>query len=95
MPASTDPLDGLNKWLRPVDEELYLQTFNDHLARALQPPLDLSRPYLLQVARFDPSKVHARIINTLHTRIRSSTCTITSHARATTAASIFVASCSR
>jgi len=56
MPPSTDPLDGLNKVLRQADEELYLYTFNEHVARAMQPPLDLSRPYVLQIARFDPSK---------------------------------------
>lgn len=56
MPPSTDPLDGLNKVLRHSDEELYLHTFNEHVSRALQPPLDLTRPYLLQIARFDPSK---------------------------------------
>jgi alpha,alpha-trehalose phosphorylase (configuration-retaining) len=56
MPATTDPLDGLNK---PLDEEqmdYYMQLFNQMLLREGQTPLDEARPYIIQIARFDPSK---------------------------------------
>lgn len=55
--ASTDPLDGLNK---PVSDELthyYVQQFNrtcvDQMGNRLLSP---HRPYIIQIARFDPSK---------------------------------------
>jgi glycosyltransferase involved in cell wall biosynthesis len=56
MPATTDPLDGLNKPL--TDEQLsrYLRLFNALLLQEGQKPLDEERPYIIQVARFDPSK---------------------------------------
>ena len=56
MPATTDPLDGLNKPLTEEQMANYLHLFNDLLIGAQQTPLDETRPYIIQVARFDPSK---------------------------------------
>lgn len=56
MPATTDPLDGLNKPLTPEQMSRYLQLFNNLLTQEGQKPLDEARPYIIQVARFDPSK---------------------------------------
>ena len=57
MPASTDPLDGLNKPLPDDVLKYYLQTFNrwcmDQMGTRLFYP---HRPYIIQIARFDPSK---------------------------------------
>jgi len=56
MPATTDPLDGLNKPLSKKQSDYYLAMFNRILREAEQAPLDLKRPYIIQIARFDPSK---------------------------------------
>jgi glycosyltransferase involved in cell wall biosynthesis len=56
MPATTDPLDGLNKLLAPEHLRYYLEAFNVHLVESHQTPLDLERDYFIQIARFDPSK---------------------------------------
>src|SRR6266566_1581709 len=56
MPATTDPLDGLNKPLTEDQMSIYLKLFNALLLQEGQTPLDEERPYLIQVARFDPSK---------------------------------------
>ncbi len=56
MPATTDPLDGLNKPLSEEQMAVYMQLFNDILIEAGQKPLDEQRPYIVQIARFDPSK---------------------------------------
>ncbi|MEX1112305.1 MAG: glycosyltransferase [Candidatus Andersenbacteria bacterium] len=56
MPAATDPLDGLNKPLTETDMDYYLGLFNKILLEHAQKPLDRSRPYIVQIARFDPSK---------------------------------------
>jgi glycosyltransferase involved in cell wall biosynthesis len=56
MPPSTDPLDGLNKWLFDWQEEYYFDLFNDILQRNGQTPLDATRSYIIEIARFDPSK---------------------------------------
>jgi glycosyltransferase involved in cell wall biosynthesis len=56
MPATTDPFDGLN---RPLAEETMthnLHLFNQCLFDEKQLPLDLYRPYIAQIARFDPAK---------------------------------------
>ena len=55
MPACTDPLDGLNKTLRPADLNAYLAMFNAFLMRHYNSS-PLTRPYVAQIARFDPSK---------------------------------------
>lgn len=55
MPATTDPLDGLNKDLGS-HQTYYLHLFNKFLKEAGQNPLDLKRSYIIQIARFDPSK---------------------------------------
>lgn len=56
MTASIDPLDGLNKPLTGGQMNYYFETFNNFLTEQGQTPLDRSRPYITQVARFDPSK---------------------------------------
>lgn len=56
MPATTDKLDGLNKKLSQKQMNYYFNLFNTLIQRNDQKPLDLSRPYIIQVARFDPSK---------------------------------------
>lgn len=56
MPATTDPLDGLNKPLSEDQLDNYMKIFNSYLQAAGQTPLDVSRPFIVQVARFDPSK---------------------------------------
>lgn len=56
MPATTDPLDGLNKPITKKQSNYYLKLFNKILIEQNQKPLDLKRPYIIQIARFDPSK---------------------------------------
>ncbi len=56
MPATTDALDGLNKPLNPRHTHYYLTLFDQILIASQQEPLDKKRPYIIQVARFDPSK---------------------------------------
>jgi glycosyltransferase involved in cell wall biosynthesis len=56
MPATTDPLDGLNKRLSDDDLDFYISNFNAYLQDARQTPLDPNRSYIIQIARFDPSK---------------------------------------
>lgn len=56
MPATTDPLDGLNKELTGKQRDWYRHLFNELLSQVGQTALDFDRPYFIQVARFDPSK---------------------------------------
>ena len=56
MGATTDELDGLNKHLNKEQIDYYLKLFNQHLAENGQKPLDVKRDYIIQIARFDPSK---------------------------------------
>lgn len=56
MPPSTDPLDGLNKPLSRAQKDYYFSVFNEHLRDTGQVQLDRSRSYVIQIARFDPSK---------------------------------------
>jgi glycosyltransferase involved in cell wall biosynthesis len=56
MPATTDPLDGLNKPLTEDQMSTYLKLFNALLLQEGQTLLDEQRPYIVQIARFDPSK---------------------------------------
>ncbi len=56
MPATTDPLDGLNRPLTEDQMAEYLKFFNQVLFDGQQTPLDPKRPYIVQIARFDPSK---------------------------------------
>nr|CAG8463147.1 6532_t:CDS:2 [Entrophospora candida] len=57
LPASTDPLDGLNKELKDSDKGYYKLIYNrlsnDHCGVVI----DFQRPYIVQVARFDPKKL--------------------------------------
>ncbi len=56
MPATTDPLDGLNKPLQSYEHRYYRTLFDTLLLESDQQPLDWDRPYVIQIARFDPSK---------------------------------------
>jgi glycosyltransferase involved in cell wall biosynthesis len=56
MPATTDKLDGLNKELEQRHLDYYFDLFNSLIERNGQSDPDLKRPYIIQVARFDPSK---------------------------------------
>lgn len=56
FPPTTDHLDGLNKPLSSQQIAFYLDSFNQILLQSYQTPLDTTRPYLIQIARFDPSK---------------------------------------
>ncbi|KAI7882934.1 UDP-Glycosyltransferase/glycogen phosphorylase [Lichtheimia hyalospora FSU 10163] len=56
MPATTDPLDGLNKSLDRWCTDYYQQVFNRVCIDQGANEVDWSRPYIVQVARFDPSK---------------------------------------
>ncbi|WP_149402578.1 glycosyltransferase [Dictyobacter arantiisoli] len=56
MPATTDALDGLNKPLTEQQMETYLKLLDQLLIEDGQKPLDARRPYIAQIARFDPSK---------------------------------------
>ncbi|GAA6057866.1 hypothetical protein JCM3770_002729 [Rhodotorula araucariae] len=56
MPPSTDPLDGLNKPLKRTHLNMYRHTFNEAVSSSSGRRVDWERGYILQVARFDPSK---------------------------------------
>jgi glycosyltransferase involved in cell wall biosynthesis len=56
MPATTDPLDGLNKPFSERQMSIYMTLFNNLLIADGQTPLDAHRRYIVQIARFDPSK---------------------------------------
>lgn len=57
LPATTDWLDGLNKYLDNWDAQYYMHEFEmsclDKGANRLEFP---ARPYITQIARFDPAK---------------------------------------
>jgi len=56
MPAATDPLDGLNKAIEDRDMLYYQLVFNRTSSDQGSKKVDWDRPYIVQVARFDPSK---------------------------------------
>ena len=57
MPATTDWLDGLNKELSDFDAAYYTHEFNTECQRQQMVTLDYpKRDYIIQIARFDPSK---------------------------------------
>ncbi|KAJ3144866.1 hypothetical protein HDU86_001339 [Geranomyces michiganensis] len=57
MPACTDMLDGLNKELHPEALTYYQSLFNRIATDAVGRGADFGdRPYIVQIARFDPSK---------------------------------------
>ena len=57
VPASADPLDGLNKDMRDWDIAHYGRIFNRWCKEAEMPTIDYpNEEYITQVARFDPSK---------------------------------------
>ena len=57
MPATADLLDDLNRPLTDWETKTGVAFINEQLEKnQRQTPLDLSRPYIVLVARFDPSK---------------------------------------
>ncbi|KAJ2780900.1 hypothetical protein H4R18_003195 [Coemansia javaensis] len=56
MPAATDELDGLNKKMTPADIEYYRRVFNRCAEDQGSPGIAADRPYIIQIARFDPAK---------------------------------------
>jgi glycosyltransferase involved in cell wall biosynthesis len=57
MPATTDWLDGLNKTLADFDMQYYIREFEMERFRIRMKQLQYpNRPYIVQIARFDPSK---------------------------------------
>ncbi|KAI8085153.1 uncharacterized protein BX664DRAFT_338648 [Halteromyces radiatus] len=56
LPACTDPLDGLNKPLTHWCTTYYRSVFNRVCMDQGANEVDWNRPYVVQVARFDPSK---------------------------------------
>lgn len=56
LPAATDPLDGLNKPLTGWCKNYYQSVFNRVCVDLGVNEVDWYRPYIVQVARFDPSK---------------------------------------
>ena len=56
LPACTDPLDGLNKELRQPDLSYYKSVYNRLSVDQCGVEIDFTRPYVVQIARFDPSK---------------------------------------
>ncbi|KAG2194415.1 hypothetical protein INT47_003126, partial [Mucor saturninus] len=56
LPAATDPLDGLNKPLNGWCTSYYQSVFNRTCVDFGVNEVDWYRPYIVQVARFDPSK---------------------------------------
>jgi glycosyltransferase involved in cell wall biosynthesis len=55
MPATTDWLDGLNKPISSWAQSYYLNVYNEECATSMMTKLT-SRKYIIQIARFDPSK---------------------------------------
>ncbi|KAJ3126769.1 hypothetical protein HK098_007148 [Nowakowskiella sp. JEL0407] len=63
MPAVSDPLDGLNKELSPIDIEYYWTLFNRQAFDQIGRRVDFwNRPYFIQISRFDPSKGIGEVI---------------------------------
>ncbi|GAA5907006.1 hypothetical protein JCM6882_000029 [Rhodosporidiobolus microsporus] len=56
MPPSTDPIDGLNKPILRDFLNQYRQVFNDAVKSSSGRQVDWNRGYIIQIARFDPSK---------------------------------------
>ncbi|KAJ1669244.1 hypothetical protein GGF38_002402 [Coemansia sp. RSA 25] len=56
MPAATDELDGLNKKMSAADLEYYRRVFNRCAEDQGSPGISSDRPYVIQIARFDPAK---------------------------------------
>nr|AOR51716.1 trehalose synthase [Phaffia rhodozyma] len=56
MAPSTDPLDGLNKSIGEADMVYYQHYFGRLSEQQCGVSIDWVRPYVVQVARFDPSK---------------------------------------
>ncbi|PQE05953.1 trehalose phosphorylase protein [Rutstroemia sp. NJR-2017a BBW] len=57
MPATTDWLDGLNKNMDTYNAQYYIHEFNSECQKQLVSRLAFPlRPYIIQIARFDPSK---------------------------------------
>ncbi|KAL6229500.1 hypothetical protein BDW75DRAFT_235169 [Aspergillus navahoensis] len=76
MPASTDWLDGLNKPLDDWSISYYCRIFNSRCKEQSMPTINFpSEDYIVQVARFDPSKGICDVLtsyNAFHKRLSES-----------------------
>jgi len=70
MPATTDRLDGLNKELDDDSKRYYRSVFNRLLHDAVGKKVDWGRRYIVQIARFDPSKGYPDVIKS-YAKLRS------------------------
>ncbi|KAI5170725.1 alpha,alpha-trehalose phosphorylase (configuration-retaining) [Nematocida sp. LUAm3] len=66
QPASTDPLDGLNKEITPLMNIYYQNVFNRICIDNGENPINFSNPYIIQIARFDPSKGIEDLLEAYH-----------------------------
>ena len=76
FPASTDPLDGLNKYMLIETVHWYLDHFDRLCNDTGQPVPDRNKSWIVQISRFDPSKGIDDVIDTylkLPTAIRNQT----------------------
>ncbi|KAF9500997.1 trehalose phosphorylase [Pleurotus eryngii] len=65
--AATDWLDGLNKDLDPWDSQFYMGEFRSLCAKEKMVELDWpARDYIVQVARFDPSKGIPNVVDSYY-----------------------------
>lgn len=63
QPAGTDQLDGLNKPLSALTNGYYQNVFNRICLDNGESPVNFSKKYIVQVARFDPSKGIEDLLN--------------------------------
>jgi alpha,alpha-trehalose phosphorylase (configuration-retaining) len=73
LPACTDPLDGLNKELKLFDLSYYKLVYNRLSVDQCGVEIDFHRPYIVQIARFDPSKGIPLLIHSfklLHNKLK-------------------------
>lgn len=73
MPATTDPIDGLNKPLTPDDMLYYASHFDRICEESGQPAPPRNVPWIVQIARFDPSKGIEDVIRAF-TRMKHRNC---------------------
>ncbi|KAM3087074.1 hypothetical protein ACMFMF_001005 [Clarireedia jacksonii] len=72
MPATTDWLDGLNKNIDNYDSQYYIHEFNSECQKFRMNKLAFPlRPYIIQIARFDPSKGIPHVLES-YTELRRS-----------------------
>lgn len=63
LPPGTDPLDGLNKPMNQEVSDYYECMFYRSCMESKQKRFELSKPYIVQISRFDPSKGQKELID--------------------------------